>query len=254
MIARAWTGVVATEDLDEYVDYVEVTGVAEYGRTPGCRLAATLTRELDGDLAEVVTFTVWESTSDLQAFTGPDINQMRLYDRDAAFLREDSTLVHHDVRSLFVGAVAAWGDDPADPPRGSGRWRSGNPEEPLGTAEALARAFSGHRFAETFNHLAGDVRWTQVGRSVVEGREAVIQVCEDTMRDLAEVSTTWLRFVSTAGPTVVAVDAVGRYDGPDGVSTVSSCDVYEFADGRISAIGSYAVEVNPDNVGSAPSA
>jgi hypothetical protein len=41
----------------------------------------------------------------------------------------------------------------------------------------------------------------------------------------------------------VAVDAIGCYVGPDGVSTVSSCDIFEFDHHLIVAITSYAVEL-----------
>ena len=52
------------------------------------------------------------------------------------------------------------------------------------------------------------------------------------------------RFVSIAGPDAAAVDVVARYVAADGhVSVVSSCDIYEFADGKLAAITSYAVEL-----------
>ena len=40
------------------------------------------------------------------------------------------------------------------------------------TPEAVATAFSGHRFAEAYPSLHDDVRWTLVGSSVIVGREA----------------------------------------------------------------------------------
>lgn len=44
---------------------------------------------------------------------------------------------------------------------------------------------------------------------------------------------------------VVALDAIGRYEGPTGVTAVSACDIYAFADDRVVTITSYAVEVDP---------
>lgn len=231
MIGRIWSGMVSAGDLEEYLAYVEDTGVAEYSRTPGCRLAATMTRTLKDGQAEVLAFSVWESETALRGFTGTDIEAMKLYPRDEAFLQGGPTLTHHDVRSLSFEPVPA---RPAGP-------------------DSLARAFSGHRFVETFEHLADDVRWIQVGQGVVQGREAVIDVCQGTLAELADITTTWSRFVATSSEEeVVAVDAVGRYDGPDGVTAVSSCDIYEFRDGKISTISSYAVEVDPDNVAAPP--
>lgn len=109
----------------------------------------------------------------------------------------------------------------------------------------VARAFSSHRFTETYGHIAEDVAWILVGEAQLLGRDAVIAACEATARENAGVTTSWLRFVATSDGPIVAVDAVGRYSGPDGVTAVSSCDIYEFADGKIQTITSYAVEVAP---------
>ena len=115
------------------------------------------------------------------------------------------------------------------------------------TNHETARAFSGHRFDETFDHLAEHVVWNLVGEARLEGRDAVVAACQGTATESAEVTTTWLRFVSTGDGDVVAVDAIGRYAGPDNVTAVSSCDIYEFADGTIHTITSYATEVDPDD-------
>ena len=110
----------------------------------------------------------------------------------------------------------------------------------------LARAFSGHRFEEVFASLDPDVIWRLVGSTDLHGRDAVMAACQGTTAENAKVTTTWVRFVSTGDGAVVAVDAVGRYQGPDGVTAVSSCDIYEFVEDRIGVITSYAVEVDPD--------
>jgi ketosteroid isomerase-like protein len=47
-----------------------------------------------------------------------------------------------------------------------------------------------------------------------------------------------------AGTDVAAVDVIGRYtDAAGEVTRVSSCDVYEFRNGLVSSITSYAVEL-----------
>lgn len=104
MIARVWTGIVATGDLDDYVAYVRSTGVAEYARTDGCRLAMTTTRDVGGGRFEVVAFSVWESEAHLQAFAGTDIAAMVLYPEDEQYLVAAPTLVHYDVRSMETPA------------------------------------------------------------------------------------------------------------------------------------------------------
>ncbi len=113
--------------------------------------------------------------------------------------------------------------------------------------DEVARAFSGHRFEEAFDRLAEDVVWNLVGEARLEGRAAVIAACRETTDELRGATVTWLRFVSTGDGDVVAVDVVGRYAEEAGVSAVSSCDVFEFSDGMISAITSYAAELAPDD-------
>lgn len=100
MIARRWRGVVARARRDEYVAYVDATGVAEYRRTPGCLVSMILTRELPADQVEVVAFSVWESADALRAFIGPDIDAMAAYPEDEAFLLEPPTLEHSRVDAL----------------------------------------------------------------------------------------------------------------------------------------------------------
>ncbi len=107
-----------------------------------------------------------------------------------------------------------------------------------------AEAFSGHRFADAYPALADDVRWDLVGEEQLVGKQAVIDACEGTVAALGDGSTEFLRFVVVADGDRVAVDTVARYTGADGTTgTVSSCDVYEFASDRLTAIRSYAVEL-----------
>lgn len=113
----------------------------------------------------------------------------------------------------------------------------------MATPREIAEAFSSHRFQETYDALAPDVRWNSVGGETTEGRDAVIGVCEATLRDLVGITTEFARFVVIDGGDAVAVDVVGRYIGPDGISAVASCDIFEFRDGRVATITSYAVEV-----------
>jgi hypothetical protein len=111
----------------------------------------------------------------------------------------------------------------------------------------IAEAFSGHRFAEAYPHLAPSVRWVSVGESAIEGREAVIGACEDSTAELAQVTTEFTRFVSVVDTNSVAIDAIGRYVDAEGqTSVVSSCDIYEFDQGVLITITSYAVELPPN--------
>ncbi len=114
------------------------------------------------------------------------------------------------------------------------------------TPRDIARAFCSHRFAEAYDSLAPDVRWVSRGGTTTEGRQAVIEICEGTLRELADTTTEFLSFVVIDGGDTVAVDAVGRYVDATGAATaVSSCDIFEFRAGLVHQITSYTVEVDP---------
>ena len=112
------------------------------------------------------------------------------------------------------------------------------------TPRETAEAFSGHRFADAYGALSPDVRWTAIGQEVVTGRQAVVDACEGTLAALATTTVERLRFLVVAEDAAAAVDTLTRYVDADGsTSVVASCDVYEFADGLVTAITSYAAEV-----------
>jgi hypothetical protein len=107
----------------------------------------------------------------------------------------------------------------------------------------VAEAFSGHRFEAAFPHLAGDVIWRMPGSEGLQGRDAVVAACRSTAEALTETGIEVERFVVIDGGERVAIDTLTTYqDGPD-VSTVASCDVYEFRDKVLVRITSYNVEV-----------
>jgi len=112
------------------------------------------------------------------------------------------------------------------------------------TNRAVAEAFSGHRFSDTYGHLASSISWTARGGSRTLGRDAVIAACEASARELGRMTTEFLTFRSIADGDSVAVETVGRYQEPDrDVSFVASVDLYDFADGKVTRIVSYATEI-----------
>jgi len=120
-------------------------------------------------------------------------------------------------------------------------------EERTMNTQQIAEAFSAHRFTETYEHLAANVRWVLPGQAPIEGRNAVVAACNASLVEMAQLTRAeFSRFVSVADDRVAAVDAVGRYVSPDGsVSVVSSADIYELdGDGLVTTITSYAVELD----------
>jgi len=111
------------------------------------------------------------------------------------------------------------------------------------SAREVAEAFSGHRFEVAFPYLDDHVIWRMPGSEGLEGREAVVAACRSTATALADTRIEVERFVVVDGGDVVAVDTLTGYRDADDVSTVASCDIYEFRDGLIARITSYTVEV-----------
>jgi heme-degrading monooxygenase HmoA len=97
MIARIWRGAVRARDAAAYADYVQRTGIDGYQRTPGNRGAWALWR-IDGDRAEIVTVSLWESRAAIEGFAGPDIEKAVFYPDDDRFLIDrDLTVLHYEV-------------------------------------------------------------------------------------------------------------------------------------------------------------
>ncbi|MFI5916776.1 nuclear transport factor 2 family protein [Dactylosporangium sp. NPDC051541] len=216
MIARIWRGVIRADATAEYVRYVDETGVAEYRRTPGNRAAEILTRDLGDGTAEILAFSIWDGWEDIRRFAGDDVEAIVLYPEDERYLLGDSSLTHYDVSSQTTDI------------------------------RAVANAFSGHRFTDAYPFLAEDVVWNIMGGEALHGRDAVIAACESTLAGLTATTTEHTRFVTVADAGRAAVDTIARYTAADGSTTVvASCDIYEFNDGILTTITSYAAEL-PD--------
>jgi heme-degrading monooxygenase HmoA len=94
MIARIWRGAVRAGDAAAYASYIQQTGIEEYQATPGNRGAWMLWRP-DGEQAEVITLSFWESREAIQGFAGPDIEKAVFYPEDDRFLVERDLTAHH---------------------------------------------------------------------------------------------------------------------------------------------------------------
>jgi len=110
--------------------------------------------------------------------------------------------------------------------------------------ERLATAFSMHDFDLVLPHLAEDVAWDLVGDQTIHGRDMVSRLCGVTAAALASTTVTVREVRSISGASTVVVDSVTHYDDPsNGVSVVASCDLYDHADGVITRIRSFTIEV-----------
>jgi heme-degrading monooxygenase HmoA len=60
MIARTWHGMTEASRADEYLDYLNQTGVPEYRTTQG-NLGVYVLRRIEGNKAHFLLLTLWES-------------------------------------------------------------------------------------------------------------------------------------------------------------------------------------------------
>ncbi len=97
MIARIWRGETLADRADDYLAYLRETGLSDYVATPGNH-GVNVLRRLQGDHAEFVLISYWDSLEAVRAFAGPDIDTAVYYPEDDAFLlRREPGVDHFDV-------------------------------------------------------------------------------------------------------------------------------------------------------------
>lgn len=94
MIARTWKGRVPAAKADEYYRYLLATGVPDYRATPGNR-GVLVQRRIEGDVAQFVLTTLWDSIDSIKTFAGDDYERARYYPADDEFLLERELYVAH---------------------------------------------------------------------------------------------------------------------------------------------------------------
>ena len=112
------------------------------------------------------------------------------------------------------------------------------------TSAAIAIAFSGHDFTATYDHLAEEIIWENIGGETYTGAAAVRKACDEALEYFKTIKTEFKRLEASAGEGTVIVESMADYIESDGmVSTVASCDVYTFAEGKVVMIRSYNIDL-----------
>ncbi len=97
MILRIWRGRTPADRADESLEYLRETGVNDYGATRGNRGVKVL-RRIEGDEAEFVVMSMWDSVEAIRTFAGEDYEHAVYYPQDEDFLLElESHVAHYAV-------------------------------------------------------------------------------------------------------------------------------------------------------------
>lgn len=96
MIARIWHGITPASKADEYVEFLQQSGVRDYQATEGNR-GVHLLRRIEGDQAHFLILTFWDSVESIKRFAGEDYEKARYYPEDEEYLLEfEETVTHYE--------------------------------------------------------------------------------------------------------------------------------------------------------------
>lgn len=97
MIARTWSGRTKKEHAEAYLKVVLETGMPDICDTQGNQ-GALLLRRIDGEEAEFLLISLWESLESIKAFAGTEVERARYYSEDDAYLlAKPEKVVHYEV-------------------------------------------------------------------------------------------------------------------------------------------------------------
>jgi heme-degrading monooxygenase HmoA len=97
MIARTWHGITDADRADEYLAYLNETGVPELQATPGNQGVYVL-RRIEDDTAHFLLISLWASREAIARFAGAEIEAARYYPEDRDYLHElEPTVTHYEV-------------------------------------------------------------------------------------------------------------------------------------------------------------
>lgn len=94
MITRIWHGKTLAEHADEYLEYIQETGVADYQNTVG-NLSVKILRRHEDNICHFWTVTEWENIDSIKSFAGEDYEKARYYPIDKKYLLDFEDKVLH---------------------------------------------------------------------------------------------------------------------------------------------------------------
>jgi hypothetical protein len=107
-VLRIWRAEIRRALRNEYLDYLEATGVAAYRATPGNLGTSIAMRDLDAERTEVATLSWWTGLDAIRQFAGDAIERARYFPEDDRFLlTRPDTVVHFDATLSVTTADGA---------------------------------------------------------------------------------------------------------------------------------------------------
>ena len=92
MIARMWHGVTSPDKSDEFLEYINQTGVPGLKGTTGNQGVYVLRRTVD-TAVQVLMISLWDSQEAIAQFAGDAIEKARYFPKDKDFLLELEPMV-----------------------------------------------------------------------------------------------------------------------------------------------------------------
>lgn len=102
MIAREWKARLPANQKEEFLSYLDKTGVQDSAATEGFKGAQVLVRHLS-DQVEVTLITYWDNLEVIESFAGENIGMARLYPDDEKYQLEPNRFVSH-----YEVAASVW--------------------------------------------------------------------------------------------------------------------------------------------------
>jgi heme-degrading monooxygenase HmoA len=110
MIARIWRGITRKEKADDYLAYLQDTGMKDYAATAG-NCGVTVLRRDQGENCEFMLISLWDSMDAVRAFAGENPDRSVYYPEDDQYLLQMEPLVrHYDVFEHHAPAPVAAAD------------------------------------------------------------------------------------------------------------------------------------------------
>jgi heme-degrading monooxygenase HmoA len=94
VITRMWHGMTKIEHTDEYLNFLETSGISDYKKTEG-NLSIEVWRRKENDVCHFWTVTKWNSIENIKKFAGEDYEKARYYPEDKKYLLEFEVKVIH---------------------------------------------------------------------------------------------------------------------------------------------------------------